>query len=122
MIIFTSNIVSIRSFPKHKDSWPRYHVVRNFKKRVGYKFLIFPVYEIVEAAVLYSPWTTPRYHCELKDFESDTSYFENDILYDKPHCDIKTNDGKNSSKYFETVEELDNFVNDLLSKAPHIEL
>ena len=122
MIIFTNNIVSVKSFPKYKDHCSEYRVVRNYKRRIGYKFLIIPVYEIIEEAVLYTPWTVSEYYCELKDFKSDTSYFEDDILYDKPHCNIKTNDGKLNTKYFNTVEELNDFVNDLASKAPHIKL
>jgi len=54
MIIFNSNITRVSVFPKYKPN--RFECslkfVENYKKKVGSKFLFFPVYEIVPQAVI----------------------------------------------------------------------
>ncbi len=127
MIIFNSNITRISIHQKYKphrfECSLRY--VENYKKRIGRKFLFFPVYEIVPHAVINTGGvfsSEEEFVCELKDYKSDYYYFEDGVLYEKPHCNIRMNDGSNKDVHFETVEELTKFVNNLKSQAPHIEI
>lgn len=122
MVVFTNNITSISPYPKSEEHWPSFYLVRNYKKKIGRKFLFFPIYEVVEEAVIRGILSSSDFYCELKDFQSSRYYFDGDKLYNKPHCDIKMNDGKVRTKWFETEEELEAFVKDLASKAPHIEI
>jgi hypothetical protein len=127
MIIFNSNIARVTIFRKrspHKFECSL-KLVENFKKKVGRKFLFFPVYEIIQEAVVNTGGVfsdTREFVCELKDYKSDYYYFEDGVLYEKPHCVIHTNDKHSKEVHFETVEELEKFVDELKSKAPHIEV
>ncbi len=127
MIIFNSNITRVNVHKKYKpnrfESSLKYVAV--YRKKVGRKFLFFPIYEIVYHAVIRTGGVFDSgedFVCELKDYESEYYYFEDGILYEKPHCTIFMNDGKSREVHFNTVDELDKFVEDLKSKAPHIEI
>jgi len=120
LIVFTNNIVSIKKFPKYKEICPSYYIARNYKKKIGHRYWLFPVYEVIEEAVIKGGWSLEEFLCELKDFESDQYFFEGDDLYNKPHCEIRMSDGKCVTKWFKTIEELDSFVEETTSKAPHI--
>ncbi len=125
MIIFTSNITKVNVFPKYQprsyESTLAYR--ENYKKRVGTKFLIFPVYEIVPHAVVREAGlfdSTEEFVCDLKDFKSDYYYFEDGVLYEKPHCTIYMNDRSSKDVHFESVDWLNVYVEEIKSKAPHI--
>ena len=125
MIIFNSNISKVNVFPKYRPNCfeSRLAYRKDFKKRVGTKFLIFPVYEIVPHAVIREVGlfdTTEEFVCELKDFKSDYYYFEDGVLYEKPHCTIYMNDRSSKDVHFESVEVLNSYVEEIKSKAPHI--
>jgi hypothetical protein len=125
MIIFTSNITKVNVFPKYQprsyESTLAYR--QNVKKRVGTKFLVFPVYEIVPHAVIREEGlfnTTEEFYCDLKEFKSDYYYFEDGVLYEKPHCTIYMNDRSSKEVHFESVDVLNAYVEEIKSKAPHI--
>ena len=125
MIIFTSNITKIQVFPKYRpkiyESSLAYR--KDYKKRVGTKFLFFPVYEIVPHAVIHEGGlfnSTEEFECDLKDFKSDYYYFEDGVLYENPHCTIYMNDRSSKEVHFESVEVLNAYVEEIKSKAPHI--
>ncbi len=127
MIIFNSNIARVAIHKKYRPNSFECSLVcrENYKKRVGRKFLFFPVYEIVPQAVINRGGVfdaTEELVCELKDFKSDYYYFEDGVLYEKPHCTIYMNDGSNREVHFDTVDELMKLVEDLKSQAPHIEI
>jgi hypothetical protein len=87
--------------------------------------LILPVYEIIPVAVVRTSglWEDRQgFVCELKDFKSEYYYFESDVLYEKPHCTICMNDKSSKQIHFGTVGELNAYVDELKSKAPHIEI
>jgi len=127
MIIFNSNITRVSVFPKYKPN--RFECslkfVEDYKKKVGSKFLFFPVYEIVPQAVINTGGvfdSGEEFVCELKDYKSDYYYFEDGVLYEKPHCTIYMNDGSNREVHFDKVDGLIKFVEGLKSQAPHIEI
>ena len=128
MVIFNSNIARVTIHRKHRPNMFEcsLELVENFKKKIGRKFLFFPIYEIVPQAVVRGGGIFSRdtyeFVCELKDYKSEYYYFENGVLYEKPHCVIHTNDKHSKEVHFESVEELEKFVEDLKSKAPHIEV
>jgi hypothetical protein len=126
-ILFNHSISRVNVLPKYQPF--RFEcslsIVRNFKKKVGRKYWFFPVYEIIPVAVVRTSGLfedQEKFLCELKDFESKYYYFEDDEVYKKPHCTICMNDKSHKDVYFETVEELNAYVDELKSKAPHIEV
>jgi hypothetical protein len=127
MIIFNSNIARVTIHLKYQPHTfeSSLELVKNFKKKIGRKFLFFPVYEIIPEAVVNTGGVfldTREFVCELKDYKSDYYYFEDGVLYEKPHCVIHTNDKHSKEVHFKTVDELRKFVDELKSKAPHIEV
>lgn len=125
-ILFNQAITRVGVFPKYKPNFFECSlvVVRDFKKKVGEKFLFFPVYETIHAAVIRKGCfgSSDKFVSELKDFKNDYYYFEDDVLYEKPHCTIYMNDKSDRTIYFETVEELNSYVEELKTKAPNIEV
>jgi hypothetical protein len=126
-ILFNHAITRVNVHRKHKPL--RYEcslsVERDFKYKVGRKYLFFPVYETIPVAVVRNAGLfedRDEFVCELKDFKSDYYYFEDDVLYEKPHCSIFMNDKSSRDVHFDTVEELNNYIEILKSKAPHIEI
>jgi hypothetical protein len=126
-ILFNHSITRVNVHPKYQPF--RFEcslsIERDFKMRVGRKYLFFSVYKIIPVAVVRN---TGLFHdhnefvCELKDFKSDYYYFESDVLYEKPHCTICMNDKSSKQIHFNTVGELNAYVEDIKSKAPHIEI
>ena len=127
-ILFNHSITRVNVHPKYKPH--RFEcslsIVRDFKHKVGRKYLFFPVYEIIPIAVVRTSGLfedRQGFVCELKDFKSEYYYFgEDDVLYEKPHCTICMNDKSTKQVHFGTVEELNSYVDELKSKAPHIEI
>lgn len=120
MIIFNSNITRVSVYPKYRIKNGRYRIERNYKNKIGQKFLIFPVYEIIKAAVIYRGWSSDILVSKLEDFVSDEFYFEDDLIYEKPNCVIFMNDKSSHTKYFETVDELNAYIDELKKNASHI--
>jgi hypothetical protein len=126
-ILFNHAITRVNVFPKYKPF--RFEcslsIERDFKKKIGVKYWFLPVYEIIPVAVVRNAGLfddRKELVCELKDFKSDHHYFEDDVLYKKPHCTICMSDKSHKDVYFDTVEELNAYVDELKSKAPHIEI
>jgi hypothetical protein len=127
-ILFNHAITRVNVHPKYKPL--RFEcslsIERDFKKKIGVKYWFFPIYEIIPAAVVRNAGLFHDYDefvCELKDFESEYYYFgEDDVLYEKPHCTICMSDKSSKEIHFDTVEELNAYVDELKSKAPHIEI
>lgn len=126
-ILFNHAITRIGVHPNYQPN--RFEcsltLVENFKKRVGTKYWIFPIYEIIPQAVVRSKGLFSdrcEFVCELKDFKSKYYYFKDGQIYEKPHCTIHMNDKSSRKVHFETVDELNAYVEDLKSKAPHIEV
>jgi hypothetical protein len=127
-ILFNHSITRVNVHPKYQPN--RFEcslsIERDFKYKIGRKYLFFPIYEIIPAAVVRTSGLfedRQGFVCELKDFKSEYYYFgEDDTLYEKPHCTICMNDKSSKQVHFDTVDELNAYVNELKSKAPHIEI
>lgn len=55
MVIFNSAITRIKSFKKteyNQELLFSYRIEKNFKKRVGTKWLVFPVYEYIRCVTV----------------------------------------------------------------------
>jgi hypothetical protein len=115
MIVFNHAITSITVHPKIVSG--RYYV--GYTRRGGNRFLsfIFPGEKVLSVLEYYNNFVS-----EVDEFTHRCYYVEGEMVYHKPHCVIYMNDDSNKEVYFETVEELENFINDLKSKAPHIEV
>jgi hypothetical protein len=115
-IIFNSNITRIKVY---KKAICLHYQVKAYKNKIGVKYLFIPIYEEIKG--VYKFWTD-KYVCDLIDFnkKSEDYFFENDGFYYKPHVEIYTNDGGKREKFFKTVEELNEYVEELKSLAPHI--
>jgi hypothetical protein len=120
-ILFNSNISEVRVFQKAK-----YYSSLCFglgKRKIGRRFGIFPVYE--KCSALFYDWGGD-YWGELEDYNSldRKTYVEvvdgEGRFYYKPHCTIYLNGGTHHEVYFETVDELTEYVNELKSVAEHI--
>lgn len=124
MIIFTNNITQIEIQLKNKPWNPKYFIKKNYKNRIGYKHLVFPVYEIIKEAVIHKGFSENYFACELDKFNEyqKNQYFEDGILYDKPHCIIYLTDGNRQTIYFDTNNELDKYVTELKNANKHIEI
>ena len=116
-IVFNSSISNVRVYPKIKNYDLSYEVKKNFKVVVGRKFLIIPIFKNIPNAVV-NYWSN-KFICSVEDFQGVKSFIENDTFYYKPHCIIFFGNGS-QEVFFETIEELDKYVNDLKIFAPHI--
>jgi hypothetical protein len=119
-ILFNHAITKVIVRPKYSPWDSHLTIVENFKKRVGRKFLIIPIYEIVPVAVTH--WWTEEFLCEAKDLPEYRSklYVENGEIYENPFCLICMNDQSSEKIYFPTEEALNEYVETLKSQAPHI--
>ena len=128
-ILFNHSITRVNVHPKYEPHRFEFEcslsIERDYKKKVGRKYLFLPIYEIIPVAVVRNAGLfddRKELVCELKDFESEYYYFEDDVLYEKPHCTICMSDKSSKEIHFGTVEELNAYVDELKSKAPHIEI
>ena len=117
-IIFNHAISNIRVYPKVEDWLTNYKVVNDFKLRVGYKFFVIPVYKVIPKAVVRG-WNR-EFVCDANEFKHDRLFIEDDKFYYRPHCIISLNNKSHQDVYFDSVEDLDKYVSDLILKAPHI--
>ena len=128
-ILYTNAISEV--FVKPKSSFiPNRSIVRNYKKRIGRKFLFIPIYEIIPEAVI--NWWDDEFVCTVDEFnekkgrgytflcKNENSFIENENFYLYPHCVIVMNNGSKHSVFFDTVEELDEYIKDLKLNGNHI--
>lgn len=129
-ILYTNAISEV--FVKPKSSFiPNRSIVRNYKKRIGRKYLVIPVYEIVSEAVLH--WWDDEFVCTVDEFnekrgrgylgillKNEEVFIENETFYLYPHCTIVMNNGSQHSVFFDTVEQLDEYVKELKLNGNHI--
>jgi hypothetical protein len=103
MKIFKNQIVKICSYEKCADF---YYYIEEKKVKVG--FLKYEIKKVVHSPLLFGD------DILLEDYKiSSKQYIENDVIYFKPYCDIYLSNGEKEEKYFETNEELKNFVDEL---------
>lgn len=93
-------------------------IVKNFRKKVGRKFLFFPIYENIGECVV--TWWSEEFYSTAKDFKHSKIFLENGKFYHKPHCSIYMNDKSSKDVYFNTVEELEKYVYELKALATNI--
>ena len=123
MIIFNHAITAIYVYRKYKYySFLSYRICHDFKMKVGKRFGIFPKYEKITCVVRTNGLFHEEFCCHLEDFKHDNLYIENGVIYENPHCTIVMNNDNKKVVYFDTVEELETFVEELQAKAPHIEV
>jgi hypothetical protein len=116
-IIYNNNISQVKVYRKSK-----YYSSLEFRtgrKKVGTKFWIIPIYQKVEA--LFYDWAG-EYWGTVEEYNTGDreTFFEDGVCYYKPHCSIYLNNGKHEDVYFDTVEKLDAYVEELKNLAPHI--
>ena len=119
-ILLNHAITKVTVCPKYSPWDSHLTIVKNFKKRVGRKLLIFPIYEIVPEAVTH--WWTEEFICESKDLPEYRSklYVEDGVIYENPFCHIYMNDQSSEKIYFSSAEKLNEYVETLKAQAPHI--
>ena len=118
-ILYVHGITRVSVHKKIEDWQRNFKLVSNFKRRVGYKFLIFPIYENLGESVLRG-WWSEEFYSTAKDFKHSKIFLENGKFYHKPHCSIYMNDKSNKDVYFNTVEELEKYIYELKAFAPNI--
>jgi len=117
MIIFNQAITKIRVFPKTEVT---NFEIRKYRKGNVILDVLLGRKKIIETFVVYR-WSD-EVLCRVEDFNDDKRYIEYDVIYYKPHCEICLNDKTDVDVFFETVEEMENYVNELRSKSPNIEV
>ncbi len=118
LVVFNHAISTIKLYPKKELRSSFLRVVADYKRFVGYKYWIIPIWEKMDYAVI-DGWPD-RFLCKPEDYSYSETYIENNKIYYNPYCIISTNDGKQTRVMFETTEELNSYVEDLKSQAPHI--
>jgi hypothetical protein len=117
-IIFNQNICRVNVYEKLEEYNSNF-VVTTEKRKIGYRFKIFPRYEEIEG-VFY--WWDREFYSTIEDFskKQKRKYVEDKKIYYKPHCVIVTNDGNKEEVFFDTKEELNSYVDKLKSISPYI--
>ncbi len=118
-IAYIHGITKIRVFKKPIYSGCSYSVKENYKRRIGRKYLIFPIYETIELAVVYSNWGE-KYVYRPSEFDNKKIFLEDKILYYYPHCTIYFNNQSSRDVFFKTQDELYKYVQNLRDQAPHL--
>jgi hypothetical protein len=116
-IIFTGAISNVRVYPKIENYDLSYVIKKNVKVVVGRKFLVIPIFKNIPNAIV-QRWDH-EFVSSVEDFKGVKSFIEDDTFYYKPHCRIFFGNGK-QEVFFETIEELNHYVDDLKKTAPHI--
>lgn len=119
-ILFNSNISEVYVYEK-RVVWDISLYVGEGKRKVGYKFGIFPMYEKCYAVFKY--WDD-KYYSTIEEYnnKSKDKYIEGEEFYFKPYCVISSNSGEKHTVRFKTVKELNDYVDELKNLAPHIVL
>ena len=107
MVIFHHGI--IRIIVREKQ---RYNYAKIITQRVG------PLFGKKTEKKFYKElWSSP---VPIEEVELNNGYIDGDSIYWYPNCVIKMSDGGEKCVYFKTVADLEKFVDELKSKAPHI--
>lgn len=119
-ILFNSNISEIYVYEK-RAVWDISLYVGEGKRKIGYKFGIFPKYEKCYAVFKY--WDN-EYYSTIEEYNNNSKdkYIEGEEFYFKPHCVISSNSGEKHTVRFKTIKELHDYVEELKKLAPHIVL
>lgn len=116
-ILFNKAISEVAIYPKRVV-----HNTYDIRKSVIFidSFILFiiPVFKKISNAVVTEYGR--RYICKADEFTHEKMYLENGIFYFKPHCEIILNTKKRHSVFFDTIEELNIYIENLTSSAPHI--
>jgi hypothetical protein len=122
-IIFSKSITNIRVLPKSINWDTPLIVLNSFKRMIGTKYLIIPVYEVVPNAVInqYASFSG-EFYSTVEEFNktSEKCYIEGNTIYYKPHCTIFYSVKGYKDVFFETIEELNLYVDELKTIGPHI--
>lgn len=114
MILFNNNITRIGVYPKSRAC--RFTIEPSLRL-VGIKYGFIPIFKIIDCVHRWG-----EFYSRIEDFKV-KKYFidDNDVFY-KPHCIIFMNDQTQHEVFFETIDELTEYVKELKSKAPNIEV
>jgi hypothetical protein len=118
-IIFNHAITNVRVHPKLEAWYTSYKLIHNYKRRIGYKFLLIPIYEKIPKAIIKGFWPE-EFVCSADEFNHSKIYLDGETFYYKPHCTLWLNNKSNQEIFFDTVEDLNKYVDNLISMAPHI--
>jgi hypothetical protein len=119
-VVFTNNISLVKLYPS-LHCWFEYKIAENYKLKVGRTWWGLPIYEIIPKAVTTSAGLfAQEYVCPANEFKHARYMVKGDEMYYKPHCELWLNNGKYKSVFFDTVAELEAYIADLVSKAPHV--
>lgn len=112
-LLFEQGLVSAYAHPKTK-SW-MYWLTEMKVKKPGTWFK----YDLITAikTSLSSPVPLDEF---LKD--NPELYIEDGVLYEMPHCVIYLANDSEHIEWFKTKEELDEFMEELESKFPHVKV
>jgi hypothetical protein len=116
-IILNNSITKIIVYKKCEYCYPL-SIENNFKRKIGKKWFIFPVYEIIPSAVV--RWYDHSFVCSTEDFKSDKIYIEDGKIYYYPHCTFHMNDGSKEDMYFQTEENLLLYIKQFQKENKHI--
>lgn len=122
-IIFHRAISNVRVYPKSENWDLNWHhkVVYNYKRKIGRKFLFFPIYEIHDKGVVEEgAFSDNKFYTMEEVSKWKKTYIENDKFYLKPHCTIFYGHKGSQDIFFETVEELNKYVDDIKNHGTHI--
>lgn len=117
-IILNNSITKVIVYKKCEHYSISYRIVTNFKKKIGRKWLMFPIYEIIPTAVV--RWYDHSFVCSAEDFKSDKIYIEDNKIYHYPHCTFHMNDGSKEDMYFQTEENLLLYIKQIIKENKHI--
>lgn len=115
-----SEVIVREKLKYYNDLW-----YSTYLKKEGKILGIFPKYTTKKG--LCYRWSG-NYWGEIEEYNTKdrNMYFEFDgtdgVFYYKPHCAIIMSSGKEYVHYFETVEELKEYVEKLVVEVPHITL
>jgi hypothetical protein len=118
-ILLNNSITKVIVYKKCEYCYPL-SIENNFKRKIGKKWFIFPVYEIIPSAVVRWSWANKEFVCYVEDFESDKIYIEDGKMYHYPHCTFYMNDGSKEDMYFQTEENLSLYIRQFQTENKHI--
>jgi len=113
-IAYVHGISRVHAFPKYHEQ--NYEVLY-ITKRTGFLGLFGPK---VTTRCISGGWCSDEMPVEVWLDRKPNRYIEDDQIYMEPHADICYVDGKATTQYFKTVEELNSFMEDLKSKGVHV--
>ena len=108
-LAFVHGISRVNAFPKFHD-WE--YSVQEVKISSG--FLGLGKSEKKLCVGSWGDWTP------VDEWKSSNRYVEEGKVYMNPHADIHYVDGKRTTKYFDTVDELTEFIDQIKALAPSL--